>query len=105
MPPPELFSAAETRYLLSHARPLPSAAARQLAKELVQELLAPRGIQLESRLIEILGDTPGRSGPPRCHLPAGTLPASLDLQLSLSHSATHAAALVVLVDTHERTEE
>jgi hypothetical protein len=90
------FSPAEKRYLGALADPSGSRAARLLAKRLIANALAELGGGPEPGRIEILpAEGPG-GGPPRVGLPAGFERPDLRLHLSLSHSATRVAALLVI---------
>lgn len=103
------FSAAEERYVARAASPVGSRAARLLAKILLGELLQTRGVSHAICELEILPRDAGAcdtaaaagSGPPEFRLPPGLLPEGWRLHVSLSHSRTHAAALLVVEDvTH-----
>ena len=99
------FSAAEERYVSRAASPEGSRAARHLAKALLSELLQARGVPHAMNQLEILPLDAGAcdtvaaaaySGPPEFRLPPGLLPDGWRLHVSLSHSRTHAAALLVV---------
>lgn len=76
-------------------------AARLLAKELLLTWLTRQGASLQPHEIEIMPSQDAAGGPPELILPQGLLPPATRLHLSLSHSAGHAAALVVVEGTDE----
>jgi hypothetical protein len=95
---PSAFSNGEWLLLQSRAQVDGPCAARILAKGLVMEWLAGQGQSVQPADVELLPSAAAGGGAPELHLPRGHCPPQARIHLSLSHSATHAAALLVVED-------
>jgi hypothetical protein len=95
-PHPASFSEEEERYLARAGHGRGSRAARQLLKELVREWLAAQGREVAAALIEVLPPAGPDPGPPLLRLPEDVAPPACHWHVSLAHSRTHAAALLVV---------
>lgn len=92
-----IFTAAELRYCLAHADPAPSLAARFAAKEAFYKALGTGwGRAGALRDVEVRRDASGDPVLAALGRAAGRLDAHVRIHVTLSHSATVAAAVVIL---------
>jgi holo-[acyl-carrier protein] synthase len=94
-----VFCPAEVRYCMGRVRPAPSLAARFAAKEAFYKAATPLAsgsisLYFHWKDVEVLRE----SGPPRIRLSGGfeKVVEGMGVSLSISHSKTHAIAVVVI---------
>ena len=93
------FSPLEMQYLSGLAKPVGSMCARHIMKDLLLDFFAKQGQNMSSQDLEILPMTFRKKGDPAgvptLHTPHDT--SATEIKLSLSHSATHAMAALLVI--------